>query len=208
MKRPSSVLCVLVLLGGIFLTSCGGGGGNVPGVIGGVITATFTPGNPTPGANSISMQAGMATDDTFQVVVTVTDIVDFFGTAFRVAFDPATAQYLSFDDSMSFLYNHPSSPVVQFNVSVDPADAGKVLVVATLQNTFLYTPGFTPPANDQVLLVLTFRATDPTAGNDFTFDTAMTREVTTCPQPMGGSPPCVVEPDANLTWSGGTMIAQ
>jgi hypothetical protein len=211
MKRPSSTLCLLVLLGGLCLTACGGGGGNVP-PGGGLITAAFTPSNPAPGVDSISMQPGTATNDTFQIVVNVTDIVDFFGAAFRIVFDSTTAEFLSFDDSTSFLHNHPDSPVVDIRAVIDPADPDSVLVVATLQQTFLYIPGFTftaPNDGDQVLLILTFRATSPTAGNPFTFGIAATREVSTCePPPMiGPTPACIMVADGTLTWNGGTMSA-
>lgn len=212
MKRPGSTLCCLfVLLAGICLAACGGGGGNVPGGGGIGITAAFTSSNPTPGLDSISMQPGKAVNDTFEIEVHVTDLVDFFGAAFRVVFDSTTAEFLSFDDSTSFLKNHPSSPVVNIRAVVDPADPDSVLVVATLQNTFGYTQGitFTPPMDDRVLLVLIFRATDPTGGNAFTFGTAMTREVTTCEPPptIGPTPACITVPDGNLTWNGGTMTA-
>ncbi len=222
MKRPSSTLCLFVLLGGICLAACGGGGGNVPGPGSGV-TAAFTSSNPTPGLDSISMQPGEAVDDTFEIEVHVTDLVDFFGAAFRIEFDSTTAEFLSFDDSTSLLYEHPdlitpptppmTAPGVDIRAVVDPANPGSVLVVATLQQTFGYTQGFTftapDPDGDQVLLVLVFRATDPTGGNAFTFGTAMTREVITCePPPMiGPTPACITVPDGNLTWNGGTMTA-
>ncbi len=213
MKRPGSTLCLFVLLAGICLASCGGGGGNVPGGGGIGITAAFTSSNPTPGLDSISMQPGKAVDNTFEIEVHVTDLVDFFGAAFRIEFDSTTAEFLSFDDSMSFLQNHPSSPVVDIRAVVDPADPGSVLVIATLQQTFGYTQGFTftppDPDGDQLLLILIFRATDPTGGNAFTFGSATTREVTTCEPPptIGPTPACITVPDGNLTWNGGTMTA-
>jgi hypothetical protein len=218
MKRPSSALCLFVLWGGICLTACGSGGGNVPPTMGGAMAATFTPANQTPGINSISMQPGAATGATFEVIVNVTDIVDFFGAAFRIGFDSTTAEFLSSDDSTSFLHNHPEilmpppdpleSPGVIVQATVDPTDSGNLLVVATFVNTLGYSPGFTPPANDQVLLTLTFRATNATAGNAFTFDTTMTREVQTCePRPMIGPGNCMMVSDGNLTWNGGTLTA-
>jgi len=207
MKRPSPLLCLFVLLAGVCLTACGSGGGNVPpGMMGGAITATFTPDNLTPGANSISMQAGTATGDTFQVIVRVTDIVDFFGAAFRITFDSASAEFLSFDDSTSFL--NGSTAVVDVRATVDPTDAGTVLVVATLQNTFSYVQGITPAAMDDTLLILSFRATNPSGGNAFTFDTMMSREVTTCPPwNMMGQQPACPEISATVTWDEGTMTA-
>lgn len=205
MKRPSSTLCLFVLLGGLCLAACGGGGGNVP-VIGPGLTAAFTPSNPAPGVNSISMQPGTATDGMFEIEVHVTDIVDFFGAAFRIVFDSATAEFLSFDDSMSFL--NASAATVNIRATVDPADPGRVFVVATLQNTVGYVQGITPSAMNDTLLVLTFRATDPTAGNAFTFETAMSREVTTCAfwNMIGPQPGCP-EVSATVTWNGGTMTA-
>ncbi len=217
MKRPSPTLRLFVLLGGICLAACGSGGGNVPPTMGDV-APTFTPANPTPGTNSISMQPDKAVSDTFEVVIIVTDIVDFFGAGFRILFDSATAEFLSFDDSMSFLYNHedlinsPPLPLVPPSVSifaaVDPADAGTVLVSATLQNTIGYSSGVTA-ADDQILMILIFRATNSTGGNPFTFDIPMTREVQTCPPrpDMGPTPACTIVPDGNLTWNGGTLTA-
>jgi hypothetical protein len=214
MKRPDSTLCLVVLLAGLSLASCGSGGGNVPGGNGGgAITATFTPSNPAPGANSISLAAGAASGDTFQVTVVVSDIVEFFGTAFRITFDSSTAEFLSFDGSGSFLYDatiFPGSPVVDIRASVDPADAGTVLVVATIQNSFSYVPGANAMGSgDQVLLELTFRATDPTGGNAFTFDSSLTREVTTCPPwgMVGPTPDCPEIVDGLLNWNGGMMTA-
>jgi len=207
MKRPGSTLCCLfVLLAGICLAACGGGGGNVPGGGGIGITAAFTSSNPTPGLDSISMQPGEAVDDTFEIEVHVTDLVDFFGAAFRIEFDSTTAEFLSFDDSMSFL--NASAATVDIRATVDPADPGRVFVVATLQNAVGYVQGITPSAMNDTLLVLTFRATDPTAGNAFTFETAMSREVTTCAvwNMMGQQPGCP-EVSATLTWNGGTMTA-
>jgi len=206
MKRRSSTLFLLVLLG-VGLAACGSGGGNVPGgMMGGAVTAAFTPANPTPGSDTISMQVGTVTGDTFQVVIQVNDIADFFGAGFRVTFDSATAEFLSFDDSTSFL--NGGTAVVDIRATVDPADAGTVLVVATLQNAFNYVEGIDASAAGDPLLILTFRATDPSAGNAFTFDSAMTREVTTCPfwNMMGQQPAC---PDvsATLSWGGGTMTA-
>lgn len=210
MKRLDSVHCLLVLFLAVAVASCGSGGGNVPGGGGGgQVTAAFTPDNNNPGADSISMGAGTAMGNTFQVIINVTDITDFFGAGFRIAFNSASAEFLSFDGSGSFLHNHPNSAPVTINAAVDPNDAGTVLVVATIQNSFAYTPGFASSATPQQLLILNFRATNPTGGNAFTFDLAGTREVTTCPQwnMMGQPPACNMVPDGNLTWDGGTLTA-
>lgn len=214
MKRPSAMLCLVVLLGGLAITSCGSGGGNVPGgMMGGGVTASFTPSNPTPGANSISMAAGAVVGDTFIVNVNVTDISEFFGAGFRIVFDSTTAEFQSFDTTGTFLEDvniFPGAPVADIRAVVDPANAGAVLVLATIQNSFAYVPGANAmSAGEQFLMQLTFRATDPTAGNAFTFDIAATREVTTCPpwNMMGQQPDCPEIPDAMLTWNGGMLTA-
>jgi len=207
MKRPTSTLCLSIVLLALCAASCGSGGGNVPGgMMGGLLTATFTPDNATPGMNSISMQTGTELDDTFQIIVRVTDIVDFFGAAFRITFDSASAEFLSFDGSTSFLDG--TGAVVDIRATVDPGNSGTVFVVATLQNSITYVQGLTPAAPDDTLLILTFRATDPTAGNAFTFGTVMNREVTTCEfWDMIVAQPGCPEISATVTWDGGTMTA-
>jgi len=215
MNRPSTTLCLVVLLGGLCLASCGSGGGNVPGgMTGGGITATFTSTNMNPGANSISMAPGAATDDTFQIVVNVTDIDWFFGAAFRIVFDSSTAEFLSFDSDGSFLHlDRPGatvvSPVVDIRAAIDAADAGAVLVVATLQNSFSYVEGFeidmTNPTRE--LIKLTFRATDPTVANAFSFHTASSREVTICEAFIPPGQDCPEIADGALSWNGGTLTA-
>jgi len=207
MKRLSSPLIFSVVLAGLMMVGCGGGGGNVDGgMMGGGLTATFTGDAPNPAVDSISMVAGTATGDTFQVEIRVGDIIDFFGTAFSIRFDPTTAEYQSFDDSMSLLQNMNYAPDIEIRADLDQVDSGLVTIVATLKN-----PAMGPiqgidtslePTN--LLLTLTFRATNPTVGpnhNAFSVDAVRGREILICP--AAG----MCAPHATPTWNGGTMTA-
>ena len=199
--RGLAPLAAVLLL--LTATACGGGGGNVPGGGGGGgLAAVFTAGNPSPGANSITMAPGAANNATFEVIINMTDVMDFFGTGFRVTFDPAEAQFQSFDDSGSWLQTLTLGMGVTVNVNavVDPNDAGTVFVNATLQGQ---SAGF-DLTGTQELLSLTFVALTATAGNNFSFDVAGTRVVTTCADAIN---PCTDLADGSLTWSGGTLTA-
>ena len=197
MKRRSPLL-VLAALAGLSLLACGSGGGNVP-PGGGAVTPVFTPDTMAPGANSITMAAGTVNGDAFQVVIQVNDITDFFGAAFRVRFDSATTEYQSFDASGSIL--QMMAPNLTINAAPDANDADVVIIVATLQG---FLQGLDTSAGPHELITLTFRATGATGGNNFSFDTAMTRLVTTCPAPPGV---CTDLADAALTWNEGVLTA-
>ena len=205
MKRLSSPLIFSVVLAGLMLAGCGGGGGNVGGggMMGG-LTATFTGDVPMPAADSVSMAAGTATGDTFQVELRVGDIIDFFGTAFSVRFDPTTAEYQSFDDSSSLLQAY--APDIEIRADLDQVDSGLVSIVATLKNPITGPiQGIdTSMEPTDLLLTLTFRATNPTVGpnhNAFSVDAVRTREILICP--AAG----MCAPHATPTWNGGTMTA-
>ena len=199
-SRSVAPLLAAALL--LTVTACGGGGGNVPDGGGNGLMANFTAANPTPGASSITMAPGAANEATFEVIVNVTDLADFFGTGFRVTFNSNEAQFQSFDDSGSWLQTLmlPGGVTVNINAAVDPSDAGTVFVNATLQGQ---SAGF-DVTGTQELLSLTFLATSATAGNTFDFDVAGTRVVTTCADAFNS---CTDLADGSLTWSGGTLTA-
>jgi hypothetical protein len=197
--RSATIAAILLIGLGSF--ACGGGGGNAGGGGGGggMLTAVFTPANPAPGANSVSMAAGAVTGDTFQIVINATDINNFFGTGFRVSFDDLDAEFRSFDNSGSWLLtNVPTGATTNINASVDSVDPGVVVVNATFQ-------GMTAGVNltgTQELLTLTFRAIAVSGSNPFTFDGPTTRVVTVCTTMTGA---CT---DQAVSWDGGTQTAQ
>jgi len=190
------LICSVALAAGLALSCTGGGGGPLP-PVGGGFAAVFTPANPSPGANTLNMGAGMAAGDLFDVEVRVTGITDFFGTAFRITYDPATVTYLNSDSTGSFLAAGGT-----LRVDVAPGVAGELLVDVTLLGQ---VQGVTVmPTATELLLTLSFQATGATAGNGFDFGLAANRVVRTCPAPPTA---CADLLDTALTWSGGTMTA-
>jgi len=194
-RLRTASIAMMILVTALSVACGGGGGGGGGGTIPGGRTATFTPDNPTPGANTLSMAAGNSSGDTFWVDIEVTGITDFFGAGFRVNFDPATAQFTGNVDTSGSLIEGQGA-TTDFD-AVDGA-AGEVLVNATLQGQ---VQGVTPAGTD-LLISLEFQATADTGANAFSY--GMPRLVSTCPVPPAA---CTDLPDAGLTWSGGTMSA-
>lgn len=186
--------CYLLLVSLSALSfACGGGGGG--GGNGGVgpLVATFTGSNASPGANTISM-AGTSAGANFSVQVRVTDLNQFFGTAFRVTYNPATVTFNGFSDTGTLLTGAAT------DIDAVQLSAGVIGVNATFQQQVEGVD----VVGTELLLTLNFTATGAVAGNAFTFDTSATREVQTCPAPPNA---CTMVPDGNLTWSGGTLVA-
>ncbi|MDH3784530.1 MAG: cohesin domain-containing protein [Acidobacteriota bacterium] len=177
-------------------TACGGGGGGGGAVIPPGLVAAFAGGNPTPGAMTINMTSGPSNGSTFSILVNVTGIPDFFGAAFRVTFNGATASLAGSSAAGSFI--DVGGATVNFNAV--ESTPGTVLVNATRQGM---VAGVSPAATD-LLITLTFNADAATGGNVFTFGTAADREVRTCATANGV---CPALNDNMLTWSGGTMVA-
>jgi len=187
-----------VLLVGILPLACGGGGGDrivPPG-----LTVTWTPANASPGAMTISMGTANTSAANFTVPVQVTGINDFFGAAFRVNFDSATAAFAGYSATGSVIDDGGATVLINAVLGAP----GEVLINATRQQGAggVYVPGVDVTAT-ATLITLNFRATVATQqANVFTFSN---REVQTC---NDGTQTCTAVPDANLTWSGGSMTAR
>lgn len=196
-KSFLSMIGVALLAAGLTL-SCGGGGGGGGNDGGGTtppgLTATFTASNASPGTNTLRMNSGAASGDTFEVLIEVTDVTDFFGAGFRVNYDPASATFLGFSSSGSFLLGQGAAT----DFDAVEQSAGDVAVNATLQ---ALVQGLTATGN-QLLITLNFRATAATGGNAFSFGAPRTME--TCPAPPGI---CSSTHNPVVTWSGGTLTA-
>lgn len=196
-KTPWHASLLLVLLVFALPLACGGGGGNrvdPPG-----LSVSWSPANPNPGANTISLGATSPVGANFSVPVNATDINDFFGAAFRVDFDPATAAFSGFSPAGSIIDTGGGVTVLINAVGGAP---GEVLVNATRQQGAggVYVPGV-DVTGSQLLLTLNFRATQETAGaNSFSFSS---HEVQTC---NDATETCA--PLAGVTWSGGSMTAR
>jgi hypothetical protein len=192
---PARILALaLAALGFGLFPSCGGGGGG-GGTVPPGLAATFTAQTPSPGSNTVSLQPGTASGDIFRVRVVATGVNDFFGTAFRITFSTASAQYQGVDHAASFLRDGGADTTFTVDGTTQP---GTLIVSATrLQNAAGTVPGVNVTGSRD-LMVLTFRATQATSGNTFAF--ADPREVRDSTQPAPGGL-------INVAWPGGTMVA-
>jgi len=178
--------------------ACGGGGGDPIAPPG--LSVTWTPANASPGAMTLSLGTASASGANFTVPVQVTGISDFFGAAFRVTFDSSTAAFAGYDDSGSVIIDGTATVLIDAVLGAP----GEVLINATRQQGAggVYVPGV-DVVDTATLVTLSFRATQATQQpNVFAFTN---REVQTC---NDATETCSAVPDANLTWSGGSMQAR
>jgi hypothetical protein len=158
---------------------------------GGGAGVDFTPGSATTG--SLSIQPGTISGDSFELLITATDISDFFGAAFHLTFDTGSAAYDSFDASGSFL----EGGGISTQYAVVESTPGDLAVAATRLQNGSGTVAGVDVSGSQTLLALTFTASALTSGNDFNMDTP--REVEQCTGTPGA---CSM---FSATWTGGTM---
>ncbi len=194
-----AVVGLLLACGFALAPSCGGGGGDVLRLL----VARFSPDEPAPGPNTVSMQPGTSPNDVFEVRIMVTGVDDFFGAAFRVAYPSASVRFLSADTGDSFLCDAPvdcSDPnQVQFIVN-SASSPGEVLVAATrVQNQAGTVPGV-DVSESRELLSLTFQATREIASPGQPLSFAPRLEVRDSAQPAPGN-------EIPVTWEGGTVTA-
>lgn len=189
------VVAAGALLFGALAPSCGGGGGG-GGTTGGIV-ATFTPASANPAALSVTMQAGSASGQNFNVRIAATDVNDFFGAAFTVNL-PTGISFQSMDSSQSFLRDG-GIPAGNLSFLTDTATPGKLRVVATRLNAG--TNSGVNVTGTRELVTLRFRATATFAATALDFVATDPREVRDSVQPP---------PEGNLinvTWSGGSVVA-
>ena len=172
-----------------------GGGGAGTGMMPGGIQAVFTPDNAAPGAMTVSMAAGGSTGASFDVVVNVTVIDDFFGAAFHVIFDSSRVSFDGFDATGTFI--EEIGVTLDINAVIDVGDPNRLLVNATRRGQVAGVDA----VGSQLLITLSFTATGPGVSG-MTFDVAATRLVATCTLLD-----CTDLDDAVLTWSGGTLVS-
>ena len=202
---PESVIgraaCLLALVvAAVLLASCGGGGSSGAGgggMMPSPLQATFTSGGP----GDITLEPGVSSGADFDVEVRVNGpFNDFFGAAFRIELPAMIVLIAGSNGNGSFLLD--GSPDTTFN-AIQEGD--EVLVVATrVQGAGKsYVPGV-DVVGSRLLMTLKFRAAGPTAGalaiKDFP-----SREVRTCDD---ATETCEPEPDGNIVWSGGSVVAQ
>ncbi len=189
-RNPRVRLVLVTVVTALYAVSvsCGGGGGGGGGPK--PLVPTFTPSNASPGADTVSMQAGTVSGETFNVDIRVTDTNAFFGAAFSVTFDPAVLRYNGMGDAASFLRDNGAVPY--FQASQSPA--GTIVAVATRKNP---DPGV-DVTGTRTLVQLSFTALKTSAGSPMAFSGSL--EV--CSD--------AIDPQTNqcvpitVTWSGGT----
>ena len=181
MKQISRATVIISLLALVFLTACGGGGSS-DGVTGGgssLLAATFTPDQPSPAANSVSLQSGAASGNAVTVLVQVTDSVDLTGGTFDLFYDPARFSFLG--SSAGNLFESAGiTPIYGVN---EPMSGHLVIGVGAAAAA--------PVTGSETLIQLTFRA-DAQGASPVTVDLADLQDA------AGGN-------IAGVAWSGGTL---
>lgn len=117
------------------------------------LALSFTPSS-TPVPGSLTMQKGTESGDTFQVKIQANGITDFYRTRFHVLYDPASATFVSPNDTASFLRGVGGLDPASFDYQSSPGD---LAVVATrLPYPAVVTTTFTPsspsPASNSVTM--------------------------------------------------------
>ena len=201
LKTPQLAPLALIISLSVLPLACGGGGGGdgPGGVIPNGLQASFD-GLPAGGGPSLSMADFNSTDETFEVPIMVAGISDFFGAAFRVTFNSATATFNGSSAAGSVL----GSAGTNITAVLAPGTNNELIVTATrFQGSgATYVPSVNA-TNSSLLITLRFTASE-TAGNTFSFGPASQREVETCDN---GTETCSMMDDVDLSWTGGTMIA-
>jgi hypothetical protein len=176
---------------------CGGNNNNSTTTTTAVV-AVFTPDTPTPADGSITLLQGTTSGAAVNVRVTVTQVPDFFGAAFRINYDPAALLFNGMDSSTSFLatgITDTSQLIFTANSQITP---GQIVITATRVNPA--TPVQVTTTSDLVILNFVARLAIPLAATVGRVDFADPKDV--CD---GSVAPC--GPIA-VTWSGGGVSAQ
>jgi len=155
-----------------------------------VLLAVFTPDNPAPAANTLSMQAGASSGTNFDVQIRATSIDDLFGVAFHVTFNPAVVSFLGSTTAGGILGNPPP----QFDVAT--VAAGEIAVAASLQGAVAGVNNATG-----VILTLQFQGTGATTNSPITFTPVGSRFIEVCPTAGGACN----QVQGSVTWSAGTL---
>lgn len=181
MRSISRIVSILSLLAVVSLTACGGGGSDVAGSGGGsLLSASFTPEEANPGANSVSLQEGAASGNVVTVLVQITDTENLTGGTFDLFYDPARFSYTGFGAGTLF----ESSGVTPIYGVNEPVSGH--LIVGVGSGTAV------PVTGPETLIRLTFRA-DAQGSGPVTLDLADLQD--SSGQVLAG-----------VVWHGGTLI--
>lgn len=164
--RPSALrILLLTLFAAALALSIGCGGDDNDDDGGGPLVATFTPGSNPPAANTVSMQAGSASGDTFTVLLRVTDINDVFGATFDLNYDPDVLDVVGWSADGSLLDGGAADPVfLTFPTSPAAANGSIEFTISRLAPDVAVDV-----AGTQTLLAVTFEAIDTASSSPITF---------------------------------------
>jgi len=154
------------------------------------LIASFTPDAPS-AAPRIGMDSGSANASIFEVRIEADSIVDFYGVAFTLLYDPLLVEYVGCDAASSILTSSGAG-----SIPCDDALVGGARFTAQLENGI---PGFLNvrgskdglvggvPGGTGLVLTLTFQARAEMTNEPLIFESGPSREVLTCPQDLS---PC------------------
>jgi Cohesin domain len=189
-RAPAAAVALFLLV----LPACGGSSSTTnSGPV-----ARFTPDSASPAAGTIAMLEGGHSGASVSVRVVVTGVDTFFGTAFRVSYDPAALLFTGWDYSNSFLLQGVGVGDVSF-LEDHLTTPGTIVITATRLD-----PTMAPPVNvgataDLVVLNFAARKTLTSSSMDGRVDFADPRQVCDGTQGCGA---------VAVTWSGGLVTAR
>jgi hypothetical protein len=190
-----------VLLG-LLAISCGGGGNPI--IVSGLI-ATFSA-DPPSADPRISMEAGPSAAEVFTVEIHANGLVDLYGVAFTMLYDPGEATYLGCNATGSILTTSTAGSIscdgmlvggAKFSAALENNTPGILNASATLDGQ---VPGIA--VGTGLLLTLTFEANGQIVGEPFTFESGSSREVEICAPGGPPLPPCTMPV---VPWDEGTL---
>ncbi len=157
---------------------------------------SFEPSEPSPGPLTVSLQAGTVNLDGITIRVVATNVDDFFGSAFRVIYNPAHLAFVSMDTSQSFLRDGGVATTFSENHT---SVSGSVIVSAARLDAG--TNAGVDVTGSRELLRLTFRviAEIPPDGSAASFGDPKEVRDSVQPPPQGNLIP--------VNWSGGKFRA-
>jgi len=190
------VTALVVATGCVALPACGSGSNDTTSS---APVAKFTPDVAAPGNLTVALLPSKSNGASVTVRIAVTGVSSFFGSAFRVNYDPNALLFSGWDTSSSFLLAGVNSTDVLF---IEEATGGSLIITATRLN-----PGVVAPVDvttTATLATLNFIARKPLAvgATEGRLDFGDPKQVcdgTVTPPGCGA---------IDVTWSGGGVSAQ
>jgi len=184
MRWPTAIVIL-----GLAAIACGCSGGSGSGVIAKALTLDFTPDEPSPGSNTVSLALEDVSDDMATIGVDVTDTNGVFSAALDVTFDPTVAMFAG--NSPGDLLESSGTPIYLVSSPSEANQSGRVVVGVSLPN------GANPVdvTGSATLVYLTFTATEAGTSQVNFENEALHDE---------GAPPLDL---TGIGWHGGALIA-